>query len=166
MAVWGLGQDGQLVAKAHASKDQEEWQELFRKGVEGIDDIEEDDFRSQEAKDAFDALRRGALQGAHDDELMAEFASDCGPVLSFLIDYALRRKLYLRQVLEVVALLLSSPAWANVYMSLDYLQDRVKELPPNMQGAFALQSVHPAVARTWRFRSSYSGDLSGRDSCS
>jgi hypothetical protein len=122
--LWGLGGDEAFKRTGTGTEKQEEWQEIFRQGIDGIDDIEEDGFRTQEAKEAFDALRRGALHGSHDDELMAEFASETGPVLSFLIDYALRRKIYLKQVLEVVSLLLSSPAWANVYMSLDYLQDR------------------------------------------
>ena len=42
---------------------------------------------------------------------MAEFAADAGPVLSFLIDYALARKIYLRQVLEARASCREGQGW-------------------------------------------------------
>ena len=53
-------------------------------------------------------------------------------------------------VLEVVCLLLGAASWANVYMSLEMLQDRVRELPPEMQAAFGVS--HPALAASSAFR--------------
>lgn len=93
---------------------------------------------------AFAVLRKGCLHAAGDDEVFEKEADDAAPTLNFLIDFVQKNRLRLRQVLEVLHLLMASEAWVNAYQGSPMLQERVsQELPNEIQAAFGM--AHPQI---------------------
>eukprot|EP00929_Paragymnodinium_shiwhaense_P112303 TRINITY_DN80562_c0_g1_i1.p1 TRINITY_DN80562_c0_g1~~TRINITY_DN80562_c0_g1_i1.p1 ORF type:complete len:644 (+),score=158.11 TRINITY_DN80562_c0_g1_i1:82-2013(+) len=88
---------------------------------------------------AFALLRQATLHCVSNSEPLENHAESAGPVLNFLIDFTKKNRLRLRQVLEVLNLLMSCPPWAGAYRDSQMLQERVRtELSEEVQAAFGL----------------------------
>ena len=87
-------------------------------------------------------------------DVFARDSEHAGAVISFLIDFTKRHhRIRIKQICEVVNLLLSCPAWVAALDVSPMLRDRIRsELPEEIQAAFALQNRHLEASVTDRAR--------------
>eukprot|EP00450_Noctiluca_scintillans_P004548 CAMPEP_0194493058 /NCGR_PEP_ID=MMETSP0253-20130528/11385_1 /TAXON_ID=2966 /ORGANISM="Noctiluca scintillans" /LENGTH=653 /DNA_ID=CAMNT_0039333995 /DNA_START=39 /DNA_END=2000 /DNA_ORIENTATION=- len=129
----------------------------FRDSIESVMDIMDRRSFENDAVTCFCALRRACLHVAQCPQGPDVFARDsehAGAVISFLIDFTKRHhRIRIKQICEVVNLLLSCPAWVAALDVSPMLRDRIRsELPEEIQAAFALQNRHLEASVTDRAR--------------
>mmetsp|Transcript_40373 Transcript_40373/g.111224 ORF Transcript_40373/g.111224 Transcript_40373/m.111224 type:complete len:797 (+) Transcript_40373:126-2516(+) len=112
----------------------------FRAGVEAVLELDTPKKIENGAIDAFAKLRRGCLQTVNRREILEGETSHAPVVLNFLVDFAKRSKLRLRQFCEVFNLLMVSDAWAAVLTESPEMRRRIREeLPEDIQAVIAIQ---------------------------
>jgi hypothetical protein len=97
------------------------------------------------AEGTFRMLRK-AVVSADSAEVEANVAH-AAAIWMFLLEFAAGRKIYRRQVLEVVNALMESKAWEDAYSSNKSLEAMARTLPGDVQAAFAVQ--HEVIAKSF-----------------
>lgn len=103
----------------------------------------------------FGQLRRGCLHAMCVPEVFDNEAESAPAVFHFLIDFAKKNRIRLKQISEVLNILMASPAWAESFNASPMLKQRVQsELSDSVQAVFGLQheQLMEAVSDTARRR--------------
>jgi len=89
---------------------------------------------------AFAELRRSCLHSVSWPDVLERHAEHAPAVFNFLVDFTKRNRMRLRQICEVVNLLMASPGWAEAFHASPMLADRLRgELDDNVQAVFGMQ---------------------------
>ncbi|CAK0890667.1 unnamed protein product [Prorocentrum cordatum] len=135
------GDGGAAAAEARAAESGPARDQL-RKGIDMVVALEVPKRTDDPGLSAFNQLRRGCLHAAHLPEVYEAEAGHGPVVLDFLVDFTKRHhRIRMKQICEVLNLLLHSPGWVSALdASSDFLSRVQQELPPDAQAAFSLQS--------------------------
>mmetsp|Transcript_16903 Transcript_16903/g.48074 ORF Transcript_16903/g.48074 Transcript_16903/m.48074 type:complete len:496 (-) Transcript_16903:64-1551(-) len=91
-----------------------------------------------DAQGAFKAFRRSTMS-AEEDEIHSNL-KHASVVWMFLLEFCLRRKVFKRQVLEVVRILTDSEQWKEAFDADPVLNAKLDTLPDDVRAAFGQQS--------------------------
>jgi len=112
----------------------------MQESIEGVLKIKTGRQFENAASNVFAYLRRSCLHSMQFPEILDAEASHAPAVFNFLIDFVKRHRIMLKQVCEVLNILMSSPAWACCFNASGILRQRVQtELPEDVQVAVGLQ---------------------------
>jgi len=115
--------------------------EELREAIEAIVDIDSLPKFENDSVSAFAQLRRGCLHSVPVPETLEQAVKHAPEVLNFLIDFAKQHRIRIKQVCEVLNLLLDCQPWADAFAASPMLTQRVQtELPEELQAAFGLQN--------------------------
>eukprot|EP00927_Polykrikos_kofoidii_P023704 TRINITY_DN21746_c0_g1_i1.p1 TRINITY_DN21746_c0_g1~~TRINITY_DN21746_c0_g1_i1.p1 ORF type:complete len:675 (+),score=131.54 TRINITY_DN21746_c0_g1_i1:72-2027(+) len=126
----------------------------LRDGVQAVLEVDTPEKMEDHGLRAFTKLRRGCLHTMHWPEALDAEAAQAAGVLNFLVDVAKQHRLRLKQVCEVVNLVMASEAWVEALRSSQEVMQRVRtELPEDAQAVIGLQHeellgvISPAAAQ-------------------
>jgi len=112
----------------------------LREGVAAVLEVDSPRMWDEASVTAFAQLRRGCLYVAGEAGAFHAESAHAPAVLNFMIDFAKGHRIRVRQISEVLKILMQSPEWASAFKASPTLQKRVREeLAVDMQAAFGIQ---------------------------